>query len=149
MGKTEENDYIIADCRKGQWSVGKREKTIKQVCILDNNENIVWTGVEQEPGSGGKESREATIKMLTGFRTFWDRPTGDKTTRAEPYAAQIEGGNVYLVKGAWVKDFIDEHRGAPYGKFKDQWDASAGAFNRLNRKIKRAGGPRPKEKRIT
>lgn len=149
MGITAENDYIVAGCRKGQWSTGKREKIIKQECILDNNllDKIIYTGVEQEPGSGGKESREATIKMLRGFRTFWDKPTGDKITRAEPYAAQMEGGNVYLVKGAWNKEFIDEHRSAPYGKFMDQVDGASGAFNRLNRRVKRAGGPRKKKRK--
>ena len=33
--------------------------------------------------------------------------------RAEPYAAQVPGGNVLLVKGAWNKDFIDENTSFP------------------------------------
>jgi hypothetical protein len=37
-------------------------------------------GVEQEPGSGGKESAESTIRNLIGFRCFADRVTGSKGT---------------------------------------------------------------------
>src|SRR5262249_54420238 len=40
-------------------------------------------GVEQEPGSGGKESAEATIRNLAGFRVFADKVTGSKEVRAE------------------------------------------------------------------
>ena len=51
--------------------------------------------------------------------------------RAEPYAAQVQGGNVLLVKGAWTQDFIDEHVAFPVGRAKDQVDAAAAAFNLL------------------
>lgn len=95
--------------------------------------------VEQEPGSGGKESAESTILNLAGFKVSAHRPTGDKETRAEPYAVQIEAGNVQLLIADWTKEFINEHEKAPMGKFQDQWDAAAGAFNTLNVKRKKAG----------
>jgi len=31
---------------------------------------------------------------LRGFAAYPDKVTGDKVTRAEPYAAQVEAGNV-------------------------------------------------------
>ena len=58
--------------------------------------------------------------------------------RAEPYAAQVQGGNVLLVKGAWNQDFIDEHVSFPVGRAKDQVDAAAAAFNLLALKRNRA-----------
>ena len=88
-------------------------------------------GIEQEPGSGGKESAETTIRNLAGWRVTADRPTGDKVVRAEPYAAQVQGGNVLLVRGAWNRDFIDEHVSFPVGRAKDQVDAASAAFNLL------------------
>ena len=75
--------------------------------------------VEQEPGSGGKESAEATIRHLRGFRVRTDRVTGSKEVRAEPFAAQVQGGNVWLVAGEWVRGFLDEAEVFPQGKHKD------------------------------
>ena len=51
--------------------------------------------------------------------------------RAEPFAAQVQGGNVWLCAGDWVHAFKDECETWPYGKFKDQVDAAAEAFNKL------------------
>ena len=60
-----------------------------------------------------------------------DRVTGSKEARAEPYAAQVQGGQVSLVAGAWNRAFLEEHEQFPFGKYKDQVDATAGAFNKL------------------
>lgn len=89
----------------------------------------VW--IEQEPGSGGRESAENTIRNLAGFRVYADKVTGSKQVRAEPFAAQVQGGNVFLVAGSWITDFLDECETWPHGPYKDQVDAAAGAFNRL------------------
>jgi phage terminase large subunit-like protein len=50
--------------------------------------------VEQEPGSGGKESAEATIRNLAGHICIADKPGAgrSKELRAEPFAAQVQGG---------------------------------------------------------
>ena len=63
-------------------------------------------GVEQEPGSGGKESVEATIRMLVGYKVAADKVTGSKEVRADPFAAQVQGGNVKFVAGGWQYDFL-------------------------------------------
>ncbi len=60
-----------------------------------------------------------------------DKVTGRKDVRVEPFAAQVQAGNVWLVAGDWVCDFLDECECWPQGRFKDQVDAAAGAFNRL------------------
>jgi hypothetical protein len=52
--------------------------------------------------------------------------------RAEPYAARVKASNMLLVKGAWTKDFIDEHIAFPVGRAKDQVDAAAAAFDSLD-----------------
>lgn len=122
----------ISDVRRGQWSSWDRERHIKSTTEKDE---VTWgrveTWVEQEPGSGGKESAERTIAMLRGYPVFADKVTGSKELRAEPYAAQVQGGAVVLVQGAWTQAFIDEHEVFPTGKYKDQVDAAAGAFTKL------------------
>ncbi|MBI4473401.1 MAG: terminase, partial [Acidobacteria bacterium] len=55
----------------------------------------------------------------------------NKVTRARPFAAQAEAGNVFLLQGAWNEAYLDEVANFPTGKFKDQADGSSGAFNEI------------------
>ena len=69
--------------------------------------------------------------MLSGLSAYADRVTGDKVTRAEPFAAQVQNGSVGLISGDWYYAWIEECESWPNGKFKDQVDSAAGAFNKL------------------
>jgi len=143
MFKLRNGKYFVADVVRGQWSAGKRERHIRMTaqideCLLDASAGAkswlkryyqVW--IEQEPGSGGKESAENTVRNLAGWVVKVDRVTGDKVSRAQGYATQIEHGNVMVLASHWTGAFIREHEKAPVGKWKDQWDAAAGAFNKL------------------
>jgi predicted phage terminase large subunit-like protein len=122
--------YIV-DVVRGQWGTGDREATIRQTTELDKARGHVVTWIEQEPGSGGKESAEATIRNLAGFAVYADRVTGSKEIRAEPLAAQAMAGNVKIVRGPWNAGFIDELTSFPSGVRRDQVDAASGAFNKL------------------
>lgn len=138
MSLSEDGIYYIEDVVRGQWSAGEREKVKRQTAEMDGKEVHIYT--EQEPGSGGKESAENTIRNLAGFRAYADRVTGDKVTRAEPLAAQCEGGNVKLKKATWNAGYIERLTAFPSGTYKDDTDASSGAFNKLVvRKSFRAG----------
>lgn len=124
----------ISDVRRGQWSYREREVRIKQTAEMDRATwGPVENWIEQEPGSGGKESAESTIVNLRGFTVHADKVTGSKESRSEPYAAQVQAGNVALVAGEWNREFIDEHENYPTGPYKDQIDAAAGAFNKAVR----------------
>lgn len=128
--------FYVEDCISGHWAAADRERVIKQVAELDRQKyGYVTIWVEQEPGSGGKESAEATIKNLAGFTVRADKVTGDKVVRAEPLAAQAKANNVKIVKGKWNEGYIEELIAFPKGTFSDKIDASSGAFNML------AGGP--------
>lgn len=121
--------WIVEDVIRGQWSAENRERIIKETAWRDGRKVTVW--VEQEPGSGGKESAEGTIRNLAGLICKAERPTGDKVFRADPYSVQVNNNNVLLLRGIWNQDFIEEHRYFPYSTFKDQVDAAAAAFNKL------------------
>jgi predicted phage terminase large subunit-like protein len=129
MGIGFDNNYYVLDVVRGQWSAAPREKTIKSVAQLDGLSVEIW--IEQEPGSGGKESSESTIKNLSGYNIKSERATGDKAVRAEPYAVQVEAGSIKIIEADWNQAFIDEHKTFPVGKYKDQIDASGGGFNKL------------------
>lgn len=123
------NRYVLLDVKRGRWSSEVREALIRSTAESDGQDVEVW--VEQEPGSGGKESAESTIKSLAGFRVFAHRPTGDKATRADTFSVQVNRGNVSVLRGDWNSEYINELRFFPNSKYKDQTDGSSGAFGRL------------------
>jgi predicted phage terminase large subunit-like protein len=130
MHRLKDGRFCVSDVQRKQLSALDRERMIMQTAEIDGKD--VRVGIEQEPGSGGKESAEATIRMLAGWRVEADRPVGDKITRAEPYAAQVQGSNVLLCRGEWNMPFIREHQSFPHG-YKDQVDSAAAAFAGLNK----------------
>jgi predicted phage terminase large subunit-like protein len=129
MHQMMDGSWLISHIARGHWSVFEREQIIKTLAKADKSQFKSYEVlVEQEPGSGGKESAEATIRNLAGFRVSADRPTGDKKTRAEPWVAQVQAGNVSLLLGEWTQAFLDECEQWPDSKHKDQVDAAAGAL---------------------
>jgi len=85
----------------------------------------------QDPGQAGKAQKRTLGKLLAGVTTKFELQSGDKETRASPFAAQVENGNVDVVRGPWNKDFVEELRQFPRGRYKDQVDAAASAFNHV------------------
>jgi predicted phage terminase large subunit-like protein len=86
--------------------------------------------IPQDPGQAGKDQAASIIAELAGFPITSIRQTGDKGTRAEPLANQFEAGNVYLLRGDWNDNFIEELCAFPQGH-DDQVDSAAEAFNAL------------------
>lgn len=132
MSRMKNGTFLIHHVARGQWATDKRETIIKHTAVADTVNTHI--GIEQEPGSGGKESAESTIKNLAGFYIKADKPTGDKIFRADPFSVQVNYGNVTLMAGAWNKAFLDELEMFPNGTFKDQVDAASGAFHMLTSK---------------
>ncbi len=134
LARTPEGLLFVEDVVAGQWEALAREKVIRQTAELDRGRfGHVKVWLEQEPGSGGKESAEATIRNLAGFDVHAERVTGEKAVRAEPWVAQCQAGNVRLVRGQWNAPYLQEHLEWPNGTFNDQVDASAGALAKVGR----------------
>ena len=129
MCQTASGRWIVEDVRRGRWAAEKREAIMQDTARMDGYNTIIW--VEQEPGSGGKESAQSSILGLAGYLVYAERPTGEKAIRADNYSVQVNNGGVKLLRAPWNRDFIDEHRFFPYSTYKDQVDAAAGAFNKL------------------
>jgi len=140
IGLDKKDRFWILHVVRGQWSMDQREATIKQTATLDGYAVFVW--VEQEPGSGGKDQAYYTVKNLRGFNIKVDpvgSSSGNKVTRAGPFADQVNGHNVFMAKGDWNKDYIEELRFFPASKYKDQVDGSSGGFNKLTKGEIRVG----------
>jgi predicted phage terminase large subunit-like protein len=136
LGPDEVPRYIIQDVHRGRWSALDRELKLRQFAEMVRasfRPRYVdfRIAVEQEPGSGGKESAETTARNLSGFNVKLDKVTGSKEVRAEPFVAQVQGGNVGLVAGPWIPEFLHEAEPWPNAKFLDQIDAAAMAFSHL------------------
>ena len=126
--------FLIADLKRGRWSTDKREAIIKSTAEADGPSIKIL--IEQEPGSGGKESAEATVRNLAGYSVEVERPTGDKVFRADPCSVQVNAGNVLMLHGEWNHDLVEELRFFPFGKYKDIVDSLSAAINKLARRKK-------------
>lgn len=127
----------VEDVVTGQWESGDREAEIMRVAFEDarryRSKGAVRIYIEQEPGSGGKESAENTILKLTkaGFSVTRDPPVGNKDARLEPFAGAAQNGFIRLLRGEWNDSYISELAAVPFGTYRDQADATAGGYNNL------------------
>ena len=121
--------FVISHVIRGQWSALEREQMIRAYVEADKKlyPHSYKVVIEQEPGSGGKESAENTMRNLAGFNVVADKVTGAKEVRAEPFIAQVQAGTVYYVAGRWSHDFLTEAEAWPHGRYRDQIDAASGA----------------------
>lgn len=126
MSRTREGLYFVEHVARirARWQGVKA--LMRQLAEIDGPG--VAIGVEQEPGASGKALFAEIVQHLAGWNVRSYPARGDKLTRANPWAAQAEAGNVKLVAGAWVEAFLDECEWFPEGAHDDQVDACSGAF---------------------
>lgn len=128
-------EFWVLDVIHGRWDSGERERIIRQTAEADGRDVIVC--VEQEPGSGGKESAQDTVRSLAGFVVGKDKVTGNKILRADPFSVQVNQGNVRVKLGAaWWDDYRNQLMMFPFGKLKDMVDSGSGAFAVLTNRVK-------------
>ena len=144
MLKTPDNQIYIVDMVRGRWGPDGVENTIKQTAQMDGR--AVMVRLPQDPGQAGKAQAKNFITMLSGFNVKAETVSGDKITRAQPFAAQVNIGNVKMLRGDWNKELIKELRVFPNGVHDDQVDGLSDAFNELNGDLPRvrpgSGGSR-------
>ena len=124
--------WIVDVCRE-RLSPGGVEGLVKQTAARDSSDIPIL--LQQDPGSAGLALIDTyRRRVVPGYAVFTSRPTGSKIQCADPLAAAIEAGNVFLVKGDWNDAFLDEARTFPAGSHDDQVDALAEGFNWLARR---------------
>jgi predicted phage terminase large subunit-like protein len=132
MGRCPDGSFLIADVKR-VWEEGDAvRRLVKQTAELDDMQwGSVLVSLPQDPGQAGKVQAKAMIVDLAGHEVKAQPETGDKETRARPLATQAEAGNVKLLAGPWIPDFLEEASSFPNSATKDQIDAASGAFGRL------------------
>jgi predicted phage terminase large subunit-like protein len=121
--------WYVVDVRRGRWGTDTRNQEIKAAALSDGT-SVKIRG-PQDPGAAGKEAAKAFVRMLAGYTVKTAMVSGAKEVRADPFSAQVNAGNVRLLRGDWNAAFIEELRTFPGGKHDDQVDAVSDAFAEL------------------
>lgn len=127
IGLDSDGDVIVLDVVAGQWGSEERNAVIR----LTDSLNPCINYIEQEPGSSGKDQIKMIKDSCLSVSIIEDQPTGNKDLRFESVITLVEQHKFYILKGEWNKLYIDELISFPFGKFKDQRDATAGALKFL------------------
>lgn len=127
LGKLADGRYVVAHVDRKQYGTTKRDQLIKSTAAGDGMGRVKQS-LPQDPGQAGKGQVMALTAMLAGHTVHSSTESGDKVVRARPFASQVNGGNVLMLRAPWNKDFTDELALFPNGRHDDQVDASARAF---------------------
>lgn len=126
LGKLPDGRFVIGDMVRGQLSAEDVVATIKATASRDGMPTEIH--LPQDPGQAGKAQVQYLTRELAGYVVKSSPETGSKEVRAEPLAAQINVGNVLMVRGPWNQALLDEMRVFPNGSHDDQVDALSRAF---------------------
>lgn len=121
----------IANVIRERRKAGAVRELVKRTADQDGT-NIVIR-LPQDPGQAGKDQASSYVQALSGWPVFTRNVTGDKITRAEPFAAQWQAGHVEVVRAPWNEAFFGELEAFPEGGHDDQVDAAAEGFYGLPR----------------
>lgn len=126
LGKLRDGRFIIAGMERVRAGPDERDKLILNTAKRDGS--ACRTSIPQDPGQAGKTQVLYLTRSLAGHSVHSSPESGDKVTRAEPLAAQVNVGNVLILVGPWNEALIEEMRMFPNGSNDDQVDALTRAF---------------------
>ena len=133
---THDGLYYVKDVKRLRTTPRGVEQVIAQTAAIDGE--LLPVRIEQEPGSSGVDTIDHyRRRVLRGYNFRGIRSTGSKVERAGPVSSAAEAGNVKLVRGPWIGDYLDELEAFPEGSHDDQVDATSGCLTQL---MQRAGG---------
>ena len=132
MAVDPDGEYYVVDVRRFRETALRTNILMKQAAKTDGIN--VQIGIEQVGGAGKRDFDQIVVNVLNGYSVQPDKvgsSSGDKATRAKPFASMAENGHVYLVRATWNEAFIDELEAFPHGSHDDQVDAAGGSFRLL------------------
>ena len=129
LGVAPDGRYVVADMVRVQESPEGVEATMRATATKDGKH--VTIAIPQDPGQAGKAQVRALTRLLSPHYVSSKPVSGDKVQRARPFAAQVNVGNVMMVRAPWNDALINEMRNFPNGANDDQIDALSLAFDEL------------------
>jgi predicted phage terminase large subunit-like protein len=129
MGKMPDGRWLIMDIIREQFGPEAMERALRNTAQRDTRS--VKIRLPQDPGQAGKTQVKYLTKMLAGYSVVSKPISGDKVLRAEPFAAQVNVGNVVMMRAEWNEGLLAEMRAFDRGKYDDMIDAGSDAFSEL------------------
>jgi predicted phage terminase large subunit-like protein len=129
LGRLPDGRFVIGDMVRLR--VGPDERDAAMVNTASQDGVSTKISIPQDPGQAGKTQVLYLTRELVGYPVDTSPESGDKVTRAEPFASQVNVGNVVMLRGSWNNALIDEMRMFPNGSFDDQIDSLSRAFSHL------------------
>ena len=131
LGAMSDGRFVIAHIERGRYGADERDRVLLATATQDGRQTRV--SIPQDPGQAGKSQVLYLTRQLAGFPVVSSPESGDKVTRADPFAAQVNIGNVLVLDdGSWdVAALKKEMQMFPNGAHDDQIDACSRAFNEL------------------
>jgi predicted phage terminase large subunit-like protein len=149
LGRSEDGISYVVDVRRARRSPLEVERLVRATAeddkawATERGHHRPTIRIEQEPGSAGAAVIDQfRRKVLAEFTLKGVRSTGTKEVRAGPVAARAEAGELWVCRGGWNTEFLDELVAFPAGSHDDQVDALAAAYDELA-KARQAFVPRP------
>ena len=127
----DEGISYVLDVRRARYRPDGVEHLIAQTAAEDGY--AVSIRMEQEPGSAGKALIDQYARFVVpGYDVMGIRSSGDKESRARPFASAVANGNVRVVRAHWLTAWLDEFTAFPEASpHDDQVDSAVGAFTYL------------------
>lgn len=132
LGRHRDGTFWILDVVRERVGPRAVRQLIRQTAERDGRS--VPVVVEREGGAAGKLVAHSIVtEDLAGWPARAVPARGGKGERAEPWASQIEAGNVAAVRAGWNAPLLDEHRAFPSGAHDDTVDGCSLGFSELTR----------------
>ena len=132
MGRHRDGTFWVLDVARERLGPAGVRALIRQTAEADGS--AVPVRIEREGGASGKiAAADIVARDLAGFAAQAVRAKGSKAERAEPFAAQVEAGNVRVVRNRHTPAVLDEMRAFPTGAHDDAVDAMSLAFGEVAR----------------
>lgn len=142
-----DGSICIEDVRRGQ--LGPDGVNALMLATAQADGRACMQREEREPGGAGKAVIAARVKLLAGYDYAEVIVSGDKVTRANPFRAQWDAGNVSILvpdpdnPPPWVEPYLQVMESFPTGRYDDDVDGTSTAYNALVAEPKHEGGAVP------
>jgi predicted phage terminase large subunit-like protein len=128
-GSWQDNAWIVTDVRRMRGRPDEVRALFQSVVQADGHQVEQW--LPEDPGQAGKDQVQNYVQSMPSYRIKSERMTGDKVTRADSVACQVNIGTVGMLKAPWNAALVEELAAFPRGVHDDQVDALSLAFSKL------------------
>jgi predicted phage terminase large subunit-like protein len=131
IGKRKGGRFVIMHAEFAR----KRSEDVRKLILgtAEHDGKAVKIRLPQDPAQAGVDQKESYAKLLAGYTFTFERESGSKETRADPFAAQWQAGNVEILRGPWNIEYLSQMEGFPSKRVKDDAvDGTTGGFKQLS-----------------